>query len=83
MLCVIAWAIMTTLIAYKIINLHQPFVQKVLHVLTQLCDPPTRKIRKWVQKILPNLKHIDLAPLILLLLLNFAYNAIYHYFYNL
>jgi len=79
MLCVIVWTVMVTLISFKVINSYQPVVQKIMLALNRLCEPALRPI----QKLLPDLGGIDLSPIILLLLLNFARSALYTYFYNI
>jgi YggT family protein len=79
MLCVIVWTVMVTLISFKVINAYQPAVQKILHALNRLCEPALKPI----QKLLPDLGGLDISPIILLLLLNFARSALYTYFYNL
>lgn len=78
MICVIAWAVMATLTSFKIINAYQPVVQKIMYALNRLCEPAMRPIRK----LLPDLGGIDISPIILLLLLNFARSALYTYFYS-
>jgi YggT family protein len=78
MLCLIVWTVMVTLISFKVVNAHQPVVQKVMYALNRLCEPALRPI----QKFLPDLGGIDISPIILLLLLNFARSALYTYFYS-
>lgn len=78
MLCIIAWAVMMTLVSFKVINAYQPFVQKVLYALNRLCEPSMRPIRK----LLPDLGGIDISPVIVLLLLGFLRNVLYTYFYQ-
>ena len=79
MLCVIVWTVMVTLISFKVINAYQPVVQKIMYALNRLCDPALKPI----QKFLPDLGGVDISPIVLLLLLNFARSALYTYFYNL
>ncbi|MFW0776964.1 MAG: YggT family protein [Rickettsiales bacterium] len=78
MICVIVWAVTATLISFKIINGYQPIVQKIMYALDRLVDPVLRPIRKF----LPDMGGIDISPILLILLLNFAQNALYTYFYN-
>ena len=78
MLCIIAWVILATLISFKVVNAYQPVVQKLMYTLNRLVDPALRPI----QKLLPDLGGVDISPVILILLLNFAHNALYTYFYN-
>lgn len=77
--CIIAWAVASMLISFKVINPYQPMVQKVMYALNRLCEPSMRPIRK----VLPDLGGLDISPVIVILLLNFARNALYTYFYNL
>lgn len=79
MICVIVWAVLATLISFKVVNAYQPIVQRVMYALNRLCEPALRPIRK----ILPDLGGLDVSPIILILLLNFAHNALYTYFYGL
>jgi YggT family protein len=79
MVCLIVWAVLATLISFKIVNAYQPVVQKVMYALDKICLPALRPI----QKILPDLGGIDISPIVLLLLLNFAKQALYTYLYNL
>ena len=79
MICVIIWAVVATLISFKVINGYQPIVQRIMYALNRLCEPAMRPIRK----ILPDLGGLDISPIILILLLNFTRQALYTYFYNL
>ncbi len=79
LICVIVWAVLSTLISFKIINGYQPLVQRISYALDRLVHPALRPI----QKYMPDLGGIDLSPIILILLLNFATSALYTYFYNL
>ena len=77
--CVVIWCIIETLVSFRVINAFQPAVQKVRYALNRLVEPVLRRIRKY----LPDLGGLDISPVIVLLLLNFAQNALYTYFYNL
>lgn len=77
--CVIAWAVLSTLISFKVVNAFQPIIQRVMYTLNRLVEPALRPIRKF----LPDLGGIDISPIILILLLNFGVSALYRYFYNL
>ena len=74
-LCVIAWAILYTLISFKIVNAKQPVVYKIMYALDRLCEPVLSRIRKY----LPDLGGIDISPIILFLLLDFLKRAIVTY----
>lgn len=78
LMCVIVWAVLGTLISFKIINAYQPLVQRIMFALDKLVQPTMKPIRKY----LPDLGGIDLSPLVVILLLNFAHNALYTYFYR-
>lgn len=79
LICVIVWAVVSTLISFKIINGYQPLVQRIMYALDRLVLPALKPL----QKYMPNLGGLDLSPIILILLLNFATSALYTYFYNL
>lgn len=76
--CVIAWAIISTLISFKIINNQQPLVYRLMLALDRIVEPALKPFRK----ILPDLGGIDISPILLILLLDFAKRALYTYFYN-
>jgi YggT family protein len=79
LLCVIVQAVLSLLIAFKIVNAYQPVVQKIMYALNRLVDPALRPIRKY----LPDMGGIDISPVILILLLHFVRDALYTYLYNL
>ncbi|CUH64637.1 YGGT family protein [Thalassovita gelatinovora] len=60
---VIAHVIMSWLISFQVLNLHQQFVAQVWYGLNRLLEPLYTPIRK----ILPPMGGIDLAPLAVLL----------------
>lgn len=62
---VIAQAILSWLVAFNVVNLHNGFVRTVLSTLDRLLDPMLRPIRR----VLPDLGGIDLSPMVLILLL--------------
>lgn len=73
MICVVAWAVLSTLISFKIVNAYQPVVQKLMYTLDRLCEPALKRIRKF----LPDLGGVDISPIILILLLNFLMGLLY------
>ena len=77
--CVIAWAVLDTLISFKVINAYQPIVRKISMILDRLCEPVMRPIRKYM----PDLGGLDLSPIVVILLINFIQSALYQYLYNL
>src|SRR5689334_2227351 len=74
----LAWIVVSWLIALNIINRYQPLVLRLNYVLHRLTEPALRPLRK----ILPDLGGIDISPIILFLLLRFLNNALYTYFYS-
>ncbi|MEL6209997.1 MAG: YggT family protein [Pseudomonadota bacterium] len=62
---IVAQAILSWLVVFNVINLHQPFVRQVFDGLNRLTEPLYRPIRN----ILPNTGGIDLSPIIVLFLL--------------
>jgi len=70
-----AWLILSWLIAFGIVNRHQPFVQRINFALFRLTDPLLRPIRKHM----PDLGGIDISPIILILFLNFISNELIYY----
>lgn len=60
---VIAHVIMSWLISFQVLNLHQPFVSQVWQTLQRLLEPLYQPVRR----ILPPMQGIDLAPLVVLL----------------
>ena len=59
---IIAHVIMSWLINFQVLNLHQPFVAQVWHMLNRVLEPIYSRIRRFV----PPISGIDLAPLIAL-----------------
>ncbi len=63
----IASVVMSWLIAFGVINLHNNFARKLAQILDQLTEPALRPIRR----IVPSFGGLDLSPLILILGLYF------------
>lgn len=59
---IIAHVIMSWLISFQVLNLHQQLVAQIWHVLNRVLEPIYRPIRR----ILPPMSGIDLAPLVAL-----------------
>lgn len=70
--CVIAWIILTTLLAFNMVNRSQRAVMLSMYALNRLCGPALRRLRRWM----PGTGRLDLAPVALLLLLDFAQNLV-------
>lgn len=60
----IAWAIMTWLVQFNVLNRHSQFVRTVLDTLERIFTPLLRPIRR----LLPDFGGIDLSPMVLVLL---------------
>jgi YggT family protein len=60
---IIAHVIMSWLINFQVLNLHQQFVAQIWHGLNRLLEPIYAPIRR----ILPPMSGIDLAPLVALI----------------
>ncbi|MEQ8895902.1 MAG: YggT family protein [Roseovarius sp.] len=60
---IIAHVIMSWLINFQVLNLHQPLVAQIWDMLNRILEPIYRPIRK----ILPPMSGIDLAPLVTLI----------------
>lgn len=60
---VIAHVIMSWLISFQVLNLHQPFVAQIWNTLQRLLEPLYGPVRR----ILPPMQGLDLAPLVVLL----------------
>ena len=68
----IASAVFSWLVAFKVVNTSNRFVFTVLNVLHRLTEPVLRPIRR----IIPNLGGIDISPIILILILYFVRDLI-------
>ena len=60
---IIAHVIMSWLINFQVLNLHQQLVAQIWYMLNRLLEPVYRPIRR----ILPPMSGIDLAPLVVLI----------------
>jgi len=64
---IIAMAIMSWLVAFNVINLHNNLVRSIWFGVNALTEPALRPIRR----ILPDLGGIDISPIILILIIIF------------
>lgn len=71
-------AILSWLIAFKIINTSNRFVFVVIDFLYRLTEPALRPIRRF----LPNLGGVDISPIVLILILIFLRNLFIGWFYG-
>lgn len=60
---IIAHVIMSWLINFQILNLHQQFVAQIWYGLNRILEPIYRPIRR----VLPAIQGIDIAPLVALI----------------
>lgn len=60
---IIAQVIMSWLINFQVLNLHQPLVGQIWQMLQRLLEPLYSPVRR----ILPPMQGLDLAPLVVLL----------------
>lgn len=64
---VIAGVIMSWLISFNVINLYNPVVRTLWDAVNAVTEPLLRPIRRFTQKLLPDLRGIDISPIFLLL----------------
>ena len=57
--------IMSWLISFQVLNLHQPIVQQIWYGLNRLLEP----IYTPVRRILPDTRPLDLAPLVVFIII--------------
>ncbi len=68
----IAAAVLSWLVAFNVVNMHNDIVRSIGNVLFQLTEPVLRPIRN----ILPNMGGIDLSPVVVILIIIFIQNVI-------
>ena len=68
----LAYIIITWLIAFRIINPWQPFVRMALTFLGRIHEP----LMSLVRRFLPDLGGIDISPIVLLLAVQFLRNLV-------
>ena|SRR5918999_1788036 len=73
---VIAMVIMSWLLAFNVVNIHNPFVRQVSYVLARLTEPLLAPIRRFM----PNLGGLDLSPIVLFVGLIFVRYLVIYYF---
>jgi YggT family protein len=67
--------VLSWLTAFNVVNSRHPVVNAIGRVTYQLCEPVLRRIRRF----LPNLGGLDLSPIVLILLLQFAVKLMWEY----
>ncbi len=72
---IVAHFIMSWLISFNVLNLHQPIVSQIWQGLNRILDPIYSRIRQFI----PNMGGLDLAPLIgLLMVAALQYTLVYY-----
>lgn len=74
---IIAMAVLSWLIAFHVVNIHNDFVRAVWNGLNALTEPLLQPIRRW----LPYFGGLDISPIILLLVIYFVERLIEYYLY--
>ena len=69
-------AILSWLVAFKVLNTQNRFVFSILDTTYKLTDPALSKIRRFI----PMFGSIDISPVILILILMFLRNIIFEIF---
>ena len=69
---ILASVIMSWLIGFNVINAYNPTVRMIWSALSALTEPFLRPIRNVLARVLPDLRGIDISPVILLLALVFV-----------
>ncbi len=64
---IIGVAVLSWLLAFNVINIHNDFVRSVWNGLNALTEPLLRPIRRW----LPAMGGLDISPIVLLLAIYF------------
>ncbi len=73
--CLLAVIILSWLINFNVVNLHNKFVYSIYEILNRITEPALRPIRN----ILPSIGGLDLSPIVLFLLLAFASSLLQEY----
>ncbi len=71
----VAWVVLSWLIAFNVINTHNRFVYAVTDFLDRITEPVLRPIRR----VLPTMNGIDLSPVVLILLIYFLSRLLIEY----
>jgi len=69
-------AILSWLVAFKVLNTQNRFVLSILDTTYKLTDPALNKIRRFI----PMFGSIDISPVVLILILMFLRNIIFEIF---
>jgi YggT family protein len=71
----IAWVILSWLVAFNVVNTRHPFVNAIARFLHAATVPALRPI----QRIVPTIGGIDISPIILVLILGFLEQLVLRY----
>ena len=74
---IIGVAILSWLIAFNVVNIHNDLVRSIWTALNALTEPVLRPIRR----LLPNMGGLDISPIVLLLGIFFIERIIQYYLY--
>lgn len=77
MYLVIAWVILSWLIAFNVVNTRNPMVAAIGDFLYRITEPALRPIRQR----LPNFGGIDISPIVLFLVIILIKHIIIYYIY--
>jgi YggT family protein len=72
---IIIAVVMSWLVAFGVINVHNQFARTVVRVLDALTEPVFRQVRR----VIPPIGGLDISPLIVLIFLQFLTYSIYYY----
>ena len=67
--------VMSWLVSFNIINVHNHFVRLLYDFLHRVTEPALKPIRRW----LPNLGGIDISPVVLIIAVYFIQNLLREY----
>jgi len=72
----VAWVVMSWLVAFNVVNMRHPFVNAVARFLHAATAPVLRPI----QRVVPLIGGVDVSPLILMLVLGFVQRLVIQWF---
>ena len=72
---IIIQAVLSWLVAFNVINLHNDFVRQFLYALSRMTEPMYRPIRR----IMPDFGALDFSPLVVLLLIQMVSSIVIPY----
>ncbi len=73
----IAQAVLSWLVTFGVVNMHNKFVATIYNFTHQISDPLTRPIRKFI----PSMGGLDLSFIVLILIIYFLQSFIIQYLY--